>query len=92
MATLDPKKTRRNLTNKGFQESNSDHKILEYFFNGRLILHTKISHNSDDIRDPLIHKMSVQCKLNKGQFKDLAICDMDRDEYFEILRNKGLLT
>ncbi len=94
MSVLDPKKTYANLKKKGFTDSNhnsKDHKYLEFFFNDKLVLHTKISHNNEDIRDPLIKQMSFQCNLSKSEFIDLANCPMNRETYINILQDKGLL-
>lgn len=94
MSVLDPKRTYRNLKKKGFQEAKSrfsDHKQLEFFHNNRLVSRTKISHNSGDLGDYLIKQMSVQCKLDKNQFIDLANCPLSKQEYIEILDSRGYL-
>lgn len=94
MNTLDPKKTYRNLKKKGFSDTvnnSSDHKYLELFHNNKLVLHTKISHSNEDIRKHLIKMMSFQCNLTKSEFIDLANCPLTKENYLEILENKGLL-
>ncbi len=89
MAALDSKKTHRNLKKKGFVESPGDHKYLEFFHENKLVLHTKISHGGkSDLDDYLIKQMSVQCKLDKKQFMDLAKCPLSKDRYLAILRDK----
>ena len=94
MSVLDPKLTIRNLKKKGFVEftkKSDDHKYLELYHNGKYVLHTKVSHNGDDIRDSLIRAMAFQCKLTKVQFVDLAKCPLSEKEYFDLLERQGAL-
>ena len=95
MAVIDSKKTYKNLKKKGFVDSinhSDDHKYLELYHEGKLILYTKVSHGSkSDLGDFLIKQMSVQCKLDKHELIDLANCPMSREDYFEILKEKGLI-
>jgi len=73
---IDKKETVRNLKKKGFVESPSksdDHIYLEYIYDGKLALITKVSRGSTkDIGIPLIKQMSHQCKLSNKEFIDLA--------------------
>lgn len=94
MAVLDAKKTHKNLLKKGFEEAKNksiDHKYLELFYEGKLVLHTKISHGEKDLRDFLIKQMSYQCKLDKPDFMDLANCPLSKEQYFKILEAKGFI-
>ncbi len=94
MSVLDPNETYRNLKKKGFVDAvnkSVDHKRLELFHDGKYVLSTKISHNNDDIRDPLIKLMSVQCKLNKNDFMDLCKCPLSKEAYLKKLEEMGLL-
>ena len=95
MAVIDSKKTYMNLKKKGFIDSinhSIDHKYLELYHEGKLVLYTKISHGSKkDLGDFLIKQMSIQCKLNKKELMDLANCPLSQEEYFKILENKGLI-
>ena len=94
MAVLDAKKTYKNLLKKGFDDATSksdDHKWLELFYEGKLVLHTKISHWEKDLGDFLIKQMSLQCKLDKTDFMDLANCPLSQKQYFEILAKKGYI-
>ncbi len=90
---LSKKKAYKNLKKKGFADAPNksvDHKYLEYFVDGKMILYTKVSHGSDeDLREPLIKQMSVQCKLSKQQFCDLVNCPLSAEEYKHILESKG---
>ena len=93
MSVLDSQKTYKNLIKKGFIDSphkSVNHKYLELFHNGKLVLYTKISHGNKDLGDHLIKHMSVQCHLNKNDFMDLSNCPLSREDYFEILGKLGL--
>ena len=94
MSTLDPQKTYKNLKKKGFVDSTNksvDHKHLDFFYKGKFVLHTKLSHNKKDLEDYLIKQMSNQCKLSKSEFMDLANCPLSEEEFVKILENKELL-
>ena len=94
MSCLGRKKTLRNLKKKGFivsQKNSSDHIFLLLYNEGKLVAQTKVSHSNDDIRDSLIKSMSVQCKLDKEQFMDLANCPLSKEAYFKILAENGKL-
>lgn len=90
MAVLDKKKTERNLKQKGFTPAKGDHRYLDLIVNGRLVLHTKVSHGSvKDIAGDLIHLMARQCGLTNKQFTDLANCPLSQEAYFAILQQRG---
>lgn len=92
MPVLDAKKTYQSLLSKGFKAAQGDHKYLEYYFNGRVIFHTKISHGEKELEDFHIGMMKRQCKLEKNEFLDLANCPLSANEYFEILKKNGIIT
>ena len=87
---IDSQKAYKNLKKKGFTDAPGDHKFLEFFHEGVLVLSTKISHGAKhDIGEPLINKMAAQCKLDKKDFVDLANCPLSEEEYIKKLINKG---
>ena len=92
MPVLDAKKTYQNLLSKGFKAAAGDHKYLEYYFNDKIIFHTKISHGEKDLQDFHIGMMKRQCKLEKNEFLDLANCPLSANDYFEILKKKDIIT
>ncbi len=92
MPVLDAKKTYQNLLSKGFKATKGDHKYLEYYFNGKLILHTKISHGEKELQDFHIGMMKRQCKLEKKEFLDLANCPLSAEDYLNILKEAGIIT
>jgi hypothetical protein len=94
MSVLDSRKAFTNLRKKGFIESSTksnDHKWLELYYQGKFILHTKLSHNNHDLGDYLIKQMSYQCHLQKDDFIDLVNCPLSKEEFFKILDRQGLL-
>ena len=92
MAVLDAKRTYHNLLSKGFVTRKGDHKFLEYYFNGKFILHTKISHGEKELESFHIGMMSRQCKLDKSSFIDLANCPLSADKYLTILKQAGIIS
>ncbi|HMT72271.1 MAG TPA: hypothetical protein PKA77_02305 [Chitinophagaceae bacterium] len=92
MPVLDAKKTYQNLLSKGFTAAKGDHKFLEFFFNGKFILHTKISHGEKELQDFHIGMMKRQCKLEKKEFIDLANCPLSADQYLQILKSNGIIS
>ena len=87
---IDSQKTYTNLKKKGFYDAPGDHKYLEFFHKGKLILATKISHGAaHDINEHLIAKMANQCKLNKKDFINLASCPLSEEEYIKKLIDRG---
>lgn len=91
MPVLDAKKTHKNLLAKGFKTAKGDHKFLEFYHNGKYILHTKISHGEKDLEGFHVGMMSRQCKLSKKDFLDLANCPLSAEAYKEKLKQGGLL-
>ena len=92
---LDKNKAYKNLKKKGFVDSENksvDHKYLELFHEGKLILYTKVSHGSkSDLDDYLIKQMSTQCKISKQDFADLVNCPLSEKEYLKKLKDLGVL-
>ncbi|MFM7357312.1 MAG: hypothetical protein ACKO1T_01935 [Sediminibacterium sp.] len=91
MASLNGRKTNRNLLKKGFQESNKDHRFFEFWHKGVFITKTKTSHNDQDIYDPLIIAMSKQCKVSKDFFKKFATCEKSKDDYVKELEANKII-
>lgn len=92
MAVLDAKKTYNNLLSKGFKLGKGDHKFLEFYYKGRYILQTKISHGEKELEEFHIGMMKRQCKLEKKEFLDLANCPLSGDEYIDILKRNGTIS
>ncbi|MGB5944405.1 MAG: hypothetical protein WBG71_16080 [Leeuwenhoekiella sp.] len=90
---LNSRKAYKNLKKKGFEDSkdhSNDHKYLEFHYNGKMILYTKLSHGSKkDLNNYLIKQMSTQCRLSKQDFADLVNCSLSAKDYIEKLKEAG---
>lgn len=92
MAAISTKNTVKNLKKKGFVEIAGDHRYLEFMHQGKVVLHTKVSHGSKkDLDEYLIKQMSVQCRLNKKDFIDLAKCPLSKEAYYALLKEQELV-
>lgn len=93
MTSIKTNKVLKGLTKKGFFLEKGDHKRLIFYFDGKKTeIRTKLSHGSKEINDFLIHKMSIQIKLdNKKQFIDLIDCPMTSNSYLKQLQKKGFV-
>jgi hypothetical protein len=92
MPILDANKTRKSLLKKGFVQLEGDHHWFLYYYQGKVVAKTKVSHNDQDIYDKLIGKMYKQCQMiNKNQFIDLVNCPLDEAQYVEILKGQGII-
>ena len=64
--------------------------LLAWFeVNGKIITRTRRSKGSGDL--PMQHSIRQQLKLNEQQMNKALVCTLTRDDYIDILRNKGLL-
>lgn len=64
--------------------------LLAWFVvDGKVIVRTRRSWGSGDL--PMQHSIRQQLKLNEGELRKAIDCTLNRDDYIEILRNKGLL-
>lgn len=64
--------------------------LLAWFeHEGRIITRTRRSKGSGDV--PMQHSIRQQLKLNEAQLRDATSCELTREGYVEILRQKGLL-
>lgn len=95
MKTLDGKATYKALLKKGFSVASNkspDHKWVEFWHEGKLTrVKTKVSHSGEDINDFLIGQMSKQVYLTKKQFISFAECQINKEEYIQLLKNQNLL-
>jgi hypothetical protein len=94
MSVLESKRTYKSLKSKGFVDSinrSKDHRWVDFFHNNKYVLSTKVSHGTKDIDKHLIKQMAFQCKLDKNDFIDLIKCPLSKEEYIQILDQKGFL-
>ena len=91
MASFKADKVQKNLSKKGFSCVSGHHHFFEFYYNEKLIVSTRTSHNGQDIDDYLISAMSKQCKVRKDFFKELVTCTKTQNDYEEELRQQGLI-
>jgi|CXWK01.1.fsa_nt_gi hypothetical protein len=88
-----PRKTRDiegSLGKKGFKKKDTHHTFFHLWVDDKkTTIHTKISHGSKEVSDPLLGQMAKQVRLNRSQFCDLVDCSLTHDGYLEILREGG---
>jgi hypothetical protein len=56
---------------------------------GIVVTRTKRSNQGGDL--PFPHAIRQQLKLNESQMRELITCTLTRNDYIEILRQKGLI-
>jgi hypothetical protein len=71
-------------------KENGDVQAL-FFHGGRLILRTRRSKGRGRIDGQVPYFIRQQMRLTDDQFRELIACPLRREEYIEILRDKGLL-
>ncbi len=65
--------------------------IAKFRYNGEVIVRTKVPHKRGDLKGLLIHFIRQQLRLNESQFQELANCTLSRDDYVNILEEKGYI-
>lgn len=80
------------LRRKGFRSRESHHTFWSYYSTEgkRTEIFTKVSHGHSEISPDNLRKMAKQCFLTNSEFVDLMQCPLSREQYEEILRQKGL--
>lgn len=93
MSSFNDKEVRKSLKKKGFkEESDKDHVYYWYYNDDKVTkIKTKVSHNAQDISDPLISLMARQLHLSNTEFKNLIQCTLSKEQYREVLFSKAIL-
>lgn len=69
---------------------NSGDRLAWFEHKGKKILYTRRSYKKG--RDlPFQHSIRQQLKLNEDELKQVIGCQINRDDYVELLKTKGLL-
>jgi hypothetical protein len=86
MVSFKPRKAHHSFLKKGFREErDGDHVYYYFYYNGlKTQIKTHISHNSGDLSEWHINKMSHQIKLNRQQFIELVNCPLLEDDLIRI--------
>ena len=93
IGAISKSKFRRVLRSLGFVEDESrDHVYLEYYYRGKKIAETKVSHGGDhDISKRLLsYILRDQIHLTKKEFENAINCELSAEDYLIILKKKGL--
>ena len=79
----DARKVRKGLLNKGFRESEGDHKFYTFHTVQGLktSVYTKMIHSADELSDSLLGMMARQVKLSKKDFLSLVDCSITHEAY-----------
>lgn len=78
------------LVNKlGYETRNSDHLLAWLEVDGKIVARTRRSRKAGDL--PMSHGIRQQMKMNETQMREAVACTLGRDDYLDILRNKGIL-
>lgn len=74
----------------GLRTRNTGDRLAWFEYEGRVITRTRRSlGRGGDL--PFQHSIRQQLKLNENEFREAAACHLSRDDYIEILRQRGLL-
>jgi hypothetical protein len=61
------------------------------YYNGKLILMSRVSHGDKQIPPPIVQQIRRQMKLNSSQFRSASSCTLTVEQYLDILRQQGLI-
>ncbi len=90
MATLKTKDICTSLTNKGFKEDNTHHKMYWlHVGDKKTSIRTRISHGEAEYGDNLIAKVAKQMNLTKKQLFSFVECTLGGEMYLKILVDNG---
>jgi len=84
----------KTLRSLGFIENRSrDHIYLEYFYHGKKVIETKVSHGGDkDISKRLLgYILREQVYLTKQEFEEAVNGEFSAEDYQTILTKKGII-
>jgi len=88
LSALKSKDVEKALCKKGFEMSNTDHRVFWFYIDGKKTnIHTKTSHNSQDIDDYLQSCMARQMQLTKNEFLLFISCQMSFEKYIERIKS-----
>lgn len=67
------------------------HTIAEFWSDDRLVVWTKLSHGSGELKGNLRHLIRQQMQLNDEELRLVKSCTYGRDDYIRILKKKRFL-
>ena len=87
--TINARDFERIVEKFGLRTRNSGDRLAWFEYGGKIITRTRRSYKKGDL--PFQHSIRQQLKLNEEQLRQTITCTLNRDQYVEILREKGLL-
>lgn len=72
----------------GMETRDGDHRFALLRYNGKVVIRTKRSHGN---KSQPVHLIRQQLKVSEDQLRGLIQCSVSKDDYLEILREKGQL-
>ena len=95
MKNRDKKDIEAALLAKGFQSRVTDHTYFIYHSTAGhktpVKTKTSLSNKPKTIGGDLLHAMAQQCKLTNDQFLLLVDCPLTREQYENLLHDRGLI-
>jgi len=81
------------LKKKGFSENRKSHHVYYIFYdNGKKTeVYTFISHGESEYGDMLLSKVKRQLGLQKAELGELIECPMSREQYRDLLIERGYI-
>jgi len=80
------------LVNKlGFSRRGRKHRVYTLQIEGREVARTLISHGAKEISDRMLATMSRQMGITSSQLKAIVRGEINREDYYRLLREKGWL-
>ena len=74
----------------GMQPKQASHKLVQFRYNGKLILRTRLSHGSGDAK--AVDYIRQELHLKEEDFRDLISCPLTLEGYVQILKEKGVIS
>ena len=65
--------------------------IASLYYEGQLVVRTKVPHESGELKGKLPHYVRQQLRVNEIQFNGIKNRTIERNEYIEILAAKGIV-
>ena len=79
----------RIISKFNFKTRDSGDLLAWFEYKGKIITRTRCSKGSGEL--PMQHSIRQQMKLNETQLREAIRCTINRQDYIQILRKKGLL-
>ncbi len=72
-------------------EKRSTHHVAGFVVvDGRKVLPVHYSHGNKDMKGPVPQRFRRSLHVSESEFAELRDCTLSRDEYFQLLRDRGI--